>query len=300
MDIQIKKNIVYGENDLGYLIADIYKPLHYEGDLSIIMLIHGGAYQTGSKEMYVDWGKALAKEGYFVIAINYRLAHTTRKIYPEVFSDMDKAFNYLIKIANEEHLNLDQIGLFGDSAGAYLASYYTLTNRPYNYRINAVVGAYGIYDLIEEYNHPTSVRTKQMLSLFLGKDFKEDQELYTLASPMNYIDYAIESSNFDTEFLITWGAKDKIVKETQSINFIKALEERGVQVEQYRYEDVGHFWFNELTYVEGGRISDYPNVDLYPHIIKFLQRTLKEKPNGNFSKQTIKNLHSIDSLNIIN
>jgi acetyl esterase/lipase len=39
-----------------------------------VLLIHGVAWQHGAKEDRLQWGFLLARAGYLVIAINYRLS----------------------------------------------------------------------------------------------------------------------------------------------------------------------------------------------------------------------------------
>src|SRR3954462_2269454 len=96
-NIHFRKNIVFGKMEQEYLTADIFKPRIYTDDyLPVIVLIHGGGFQSGSKEMNTEWGMNLAKEGYFVMAINYRLSNASSPTYPKVFDDIREAMNWLV------------------------------------------------------------------------------------------------------------------------------------------------------------------------------------------------------------
>ena len=43
------------------------------GTYPALVLVHGGAWQRGSRDSYVHWGPYLAEHGYVAFAIDYRL-----------------------------------------------------------------------------------------------------------------------------------------------------------------------------------------------------------------------------------
>src|SRR5699024_8180925 len=269
MCIEIEKNIVYGKTEKEYLTADIYKPTNQDRSLPVLVLIHGGAFQAGSKEMYVDWGKHLAKENYFVLAVNYSLASLNYKSYPNVLEDIAKALNWIVLQSNERDLDVEKIALIGDSAGAYIASMYTLNLNAFSYKIRAVIGVYGVYDLVEECINPVMKRKVNMFERLLGIPFEGNENVFRNASPINYIDRASSNPNFDTKFFLTYGTNDKIVNPIQTQQFYKALQNAGIPVEIKEFNDLGHFWFNELPGVDIGKVTDYPNTFLYPELLQF-------------------------------
>lgn len=290
-----QKNMVYGETEKEYLTADIFKPdVQSEELLPILVLIHGGGFQAGSKEMYTDWGMVLAKEGYFVMALNYRLSNPSTPSYPGVFDDIEKAMNWLVFNANKWKLDVERIGIIGDSAGAYLASTFVLKNSPFSYRICSVVGVYGIYDLVDECLNPINDRKDNIYECFLGKSFKGNLKMFREASPTFYINDAVSNPTFDTQFLLIYGEKDKTVNPEQSRKFALELKKASIYVEAKEIKDVGHFWFNKLPRIEGGTLNHYPNNIVYPKIIEFLNKTVLEVPSGNFSNRQIQVLKNIE------
>ncbi|MBM4764840.1 alpha/beta hydrolase [Bacillus sp. B15-48] len=285
-DILIEKNIVYSTAEKDLLTADVYRPSKGE-DLPAVLLIHGGAYQVGSKEMYSEWGPMLAEEGFVVMAINYRLATKNKPSWPGVVDDVYHALNWLVSKANEWNINPLRIGIIGDSAGAHLGSLlaFKAASHP-SIRIGACVGVYGLYNLKEE----GSERLNQIIKQLLGKAYGEDPNLYHDVSPIDYIDEMEFSPTFDTSFLVLWGGEDNIVPPSQSENFVKRLQENEINVQTVVFPDQGHFWLNLTPGLKGGSLSDYPNIEAVPKILKFLKETLCLPQVSNYSKKHIRRL----------
>lgn len=297
--VHLEKNIVYGETDRENLTADIYKPTNQmHGSLPILVLIHGGGFQAGSKEMYSEWGMNLAKEGYFVMSLNYRLSTADYPGYPGALEDIGKAMNWLVLHANKWNLDVERIGLIGDSAGAYLAAAFVLKSSTFSYRICSVVGVYGIYDLVDECLNPINHRKDNIYERFLGKTFTGNIHAFREASPTSFVDDAISNPTFDSKFLLIWGGNDRIVKPSQSKQFAEKLTEASIYVETIEIKEKGHFWFNQIPGIEGGTLNHYPNVHVYPQIIDFLRRTIMEAQSGNFSARQIKELAKMESLTV--
>ncbi|NYV65124.1 alpha/beta hydrolase [Bacillus sp. Gen3] len=296
--VSVEKNIVYGKTETEYLTADLYRPSSSEEDLPILVLIHGGAFKTGSKEMYMEWGSMLAQEGYFVMAINYRLATPNYPTYPGILADMEQAMNWLVFHANERKIDVEKIGLIGDSAGAYIAAFFALKYQPFSYQIRSVIGVYGVYDLVEECVNPVIERENNMFELFLGLSFDKNERAFKEASPIHYIEDAVKSPTFDTSFYLIWGGQDRVVNPKQSLRFYEKLKEANVEVKISEIDDKGHFWFNLLPGIEGGGVNNYPNNTLYPEIVSFLNQYVRIAWSGNFSKRQIHALAKMENLTI--
>ncbi|WP_228548310.1 alpha/beta hydrolase [Sporosarcina obsidiansis] len=297
-NVIIEKNIVYGKTEKEYLTADTYRMTTDSGNLPVLVLIHGGAFQTGSKEMYTEWGELLARENYFVMAINYRLATPRYASYPTVLEDIEEAMNWLVLHSNRLNIDVSRISIIGDSAGAYLAALFSLKNRPFSYRICAVVGVYGPYDLVLECKSLNAERKIQMFERLLGVTFRGNERAFKEASPVSYIDEAIATPTFDTSFYLVTGKEDKIVNAFQSKNFFEKLREANIDVELTEIEDIGHFWFNYLPGIIGGGVEDYPNNIIYPKIISFLNKINRQTCNGNFSRRQIISIAKTENLQI--
>jgi len=147
---RITKDIVYasGNTESGYidLHLDLYEP-GFDENLPqrrpAILLIHGGSFQTGSKEdpTLTSMASDLVSRGYVVAVMNYRLqgdqpipssrvSHLPTQTgvpFPEAqqiaaqaaLDDAISAFNWLVKQADTYHIS--NIGVIGSSAGAITA-----------------------------------------------------------------------------------------------------------------------------------------------------------------------------------
>ena len=72
-EVQVAKNLSYGSNPV--LKLDLFEP---KGDTlekrPVVVVIHGGGFTSGSKEVVASFAQEFARRGYVALAINYRLA----------------------------------------------------------------------------------------------------------------------------------------------------------------------------------------------------------------------------------
>ena len=91
------------------LKMDIFKPLNNNCQRPAIILVHGGAWVGGSKEEMINMSRELAKKGWVVGAINYRLG-------------THKASNYTMYALCNTSLSAP-CGYISDSSEVYRANY---------------------------------------------------------------------------------------------------------------------------------------------------------------------------------
>jgi len=84
----------------------------------LIFDCHGGGYFYSDKDNNLYFNKWLAEKGYVVVAPSYTLLFkaTIKQMMQEIF----EAFSYVLKHAEEYHIDLKNIYLTGDSVGAHL------------------------------------------------------------------------------------------------------------------------------------------------------------------------------------
>lgn len=122
----------------------------------VIVNIHGGGFVYGTKEVYKRYCMDLARRGFTVVNINYRLA--PRWKFPTPMEDIHNAFIWLVEQGKDFHADTNNIFMVGDSAGAQLASQFAamLTNPEYmelfsmgnpGIRIRALGLNCGLYDM---------------------------------------------------------------------------------------------------------------------------------------------------------
>ena len=114
---------------------DIYRPLHAESPLPIIIWLHGGAFVGGSKQDVAIMATVLASQGYAVVCPNYQRA--PEAIYPSQIKQIEDVYNWLCTQAQPLGLDHDRIIMAGDSAGAYMAAQFTLIQTNGQYAKNA-------------------------------------------------------------------------------------------------------------------------------------------------------------------
>lgn len=103
----------------GHLL-DVYYPENNSGLLPVVLYIHGGGFIGGDKLHTRQYCVTLAKEGYVVFNINYRLAPDYK--HPAQITDVLSAMSWVNEHCASYHGDRARVVLAGDSAGAYLAA----------------------------------------------------------------------------------------------------------------------------------------------------------------------------------
>ncbi len=156
-DLVKYRNISYGPHG-DWNLMDIYTPKRKGDELfPTIVNIHGGGFFYGDKELYRFYCMHLAELGFAVVNFNYRLS--PENTFPAPLDDTYAVFGYISKHAKEYGLDISNVFLTGDSAGAQLASQFACicSNRKYaslfgfeipeNIKLRAVSLACGMYTL---------------------------------------------------------------------------------------------------------------------------------------------------------
>jgi acetyl esterase/lipase len=269
--------IVYAEHDGAKLVGDLYHPKGLT-KAPVLVAIHGGGFQAGSKSFYVYWGAFLARNGYAVFAIDYRLGKPGA--YPAAVYDSKAAIQFIRAKAAEFDLDPNRIGLIGDSSGAYLAALAALaadqftaayTDDPFAAtpaNVKAVVGFYGAYDLLAQWKHElVSYPGAGYVEKFLGASPMQNRRIYFEASP---ISYATVDRN-KVRFLLIHGTDDDVIDpESQSGAFLTALTQAGFFVRRIVIPGAGHFWISDPFEGEPRSFS----ATAVPRLMRFLDSSL--------------------------
>jgi acetyl esterase/lipase len=279
-EVEIQRGIEYGRHDGVQLQADLYAP-KASGKYPAIVAVHGGGWQIGSRESYVHWGNYLAARGYVLMAVSYRFSKPGQKSYPEAVHDVRAAVQFIRSRADAYKVDPARIALMGDSAGAHLAALVALAgdlpgfagaypDDPYggvSTKVKAVVGAYGVYDLLQQWQHDQIARPRdQIVEKFLGVPPMENRRLYFDASPMSYA----TGDNNATSFLLSSGTEDDIVdRHPQSDAFLLALKQARFYARSVVMQGSGHFWLTDPI-DEPGSVPAY----LAPRLLRFLGERL--------------------------
>jgi acetyl esterase/lipase len=279
LEIAIQPDIAFGEHDGVKLIGDLYLPKGVARP-PILVAVHGGGWQIGDRKFYTNWGTYLAKNGYAVFAIEYRLMKPGLKTYPGAVYDVRAAVQFVRAKAAELSVDPDRIALIGDSAGAHLSGLVALAGQEpafsTEYRddayssispqVKAVVGVYGVYDMLAQWQHDQIGRPRDQISeKFLGASPAVNRKVFFEGSP---ISYATVDKN-TTRFLLVYGTNDDIVDPaTQSEPFLIALKQAQFVARTVVIPGAGHFWITEP--LDPGSFGAYAG----PRVLSFLKAWL--------------------------
>ena len=118
-EVVTRGNVEYAEHGGTKLTGDLYLPKGV-AKAPLIIAVHGGGWQNGSPAAYKYWGSFLAKKGYGLFAIKYRLGKAG--IYPGAVYDVKAAIQFARAKGADLGIDPERIGLWGDSAGGHLVS----------------------------------------------------------------------------------------------------------------------------------------------------------------------------------
>lgn len=191
-----------------------------------VVLIHGGGWQGGDKNVYKGTAAKFNAAGFHAAAINYRLATAGDNPWPAQLEDCQLAVRWLRSVAEIYKIHRNQIVANGASAGAHLSlmlgSRDTMPDLPrskfhtqWSSRVCAVL----------DWSGPTDLTTPHMQSLAsIDQVFGPyDQQAYQLASPVTYV------SNNTSPVCIIHGTRDDVVEYQQSQLLQARLLKHGVK-----------------------------------------------------------------------
>lgn len=115
------RDIAYG-SDPKWNLLDVYRRKDAKGAQPTIVNMHGGGFVYGTKETYQFYCMSLAERGFTVVSYNYRLAPESP--FPAAVEDSNAVMVWMCNNAEEYQIDLNNVFIVGDSAGACLAAQY--------------------------------------------------------------------------------------------------------------------------------------------------------------------------------
>lgn len=257
---EVKHHITYKE---GHLL-DVYLPTTKTQSKSpVIIYFHGGAWVTGRKEA-LNFNRfngainELRSSGYTIISPDYTLARDGQSPFPDCIIDAYDAIHWVEMHANDYQLDLNNVGVFGESAGAHIAmmtaftpasSFAAQTN---DIKFRYLIDIYGPADMDMLYHGPTldtlgkylnklpaSLQEHLDLSRRLFgfnpvEDSAKANEFMRRYSPINYLSQAAPPT------LMIHGNSDRVVPLEQSEHLKKKLDSLNIPNELHLLDGVDH------------------------------------------------------------
>jgi PelA/Pel-15E family pectate lyase len=173
---------------------DLYLPAG-PGPHPVALIVHGGGWDSGSREMERPFARQLAARGFATAPVSYRLGKAGR--FPAALHDLKAAVRWLRVHATEHNLDPTRIAVIGMSAGGQLAALLGATNglaefegaegeRSGSSAVQAVVDIDGLADftapeLVAQQEAGPSAPVR-----LLGGKFSEQTENWRAASALTH------------------------------------------------------------------------------------------------------------------
>lgn len=237
------KPITYKSRDGLTIHGYLTLPVGVEAkNLPVVVNPHGGPWARDV------WGfnpevQFLANRGYAVLQMNFRGSTSYgREFWEASFkqwgqamqNDISDGVRYLVE---EGIADQNRIAIYGGSYGGYA----TLAGVTYTPDLYACaidyVGVSNLFTFMETIP-PYWVQYREMLYEMVGHP-EDDKEMLAKYSP------SLHADQIKTPLLIAQGAQDPRVKQAESDQMVKALSDKGVEVEYLLKTNEGHGFRNE-------------------------------------------------------
>lgn len=267
--VQAHRDLAYVADGHSRHKLDLYLPAKSDGPLPLIIWVHGGGWENGSKDGCPPLRGGYTGRGYAVASINYRLS--SHAPFPAQIEDCKAAIRWLRAHAKEYNLDPNRFGVWGSSVGGHLVAllgtsgdvktFDVGSNLDQSSRVQAVCDYFGPTDIIAFVTTPgfeQHARSNSPEVKLIGGAIMENQDKAKRASPVTFV------SRDAPPFLIVHGDKDPIVPHNQSRLLYDALKQSGVNVQFHTIKGAGH-----------GR--GFGGSEIEPMVGAFFEKHLKSK-----------------------
>jgi acetyl esterase/lipase len=246
-EVMLLRDLEFGRYGRRILRMDLLRPRPFLGLPSpVLVWIHGGGWQSGSKQDGIQKLLPFARQGYLCASIEYRLSQEA--LFPAQIEDCKCAIRFLRAHAKKLNLDPNRIGVWGSSSGGHLAALLgTSGDRPelegqggwvsFSSRVQAVCDWFGPTDFLKmgdfpsqlDHNGPDSPESR-----LLGGSIRTKQKAAQRANPISYI------SKNTPPFLIMHADNDPLVPFNQSRLLFDALRKAGIEAALVTVPGGGH------------------------------------------------------------
>ena len=232
-------NMEYGHHERQ--VVDLYLPENSDGEVGLILLIHGGGWKAGSKEDYgATAADYLERYGCAVAALNYRYISRVFDINDEL-DDIEACLGRIKNVASEKGITLNGMLLTGGSAGGHLAMLYAYARKDTSsITPKAVISYSGPTDFTDDnfyHNNPLGSENAmaELFSDACGKRFryKNMNKAYNELMDVSPVAYVDENT---VPTVINHAVMDTVVPYSNAETIVEKFNEYGVTY------DLNIFW----------------------------------------------------------
>ncbi|SMF31544.1 Acetyl esterase/lipase [Alteromonadaceae bacterium Bs31] len=185
-----------GELKLG---MDVYARADQQGLKPAVLLVHGGGWIAGSRDLYQTLAGRLAEKGYIVASVSYRLSPQAK--YPAAVHDVRDSLRWLRLHAGKYGIDPERIFIGGGSAGGQIASLVGLTtgskhldlhvkSQPELGRVSGIINIDGLSSFVVPLalKHENDPKKKPSAAeAWFGGRYEQVPELWQQASPLTHV-----------------------------------------------------------------------------------------------------------------
>ena len=239
-EIEERKDVVYGDAGNRPLKLDIYRPAERNG--AAVLVLHGGGWSRGSKDMLANCCRLLAGQGFVALASEYRL--TGEAPFPANIHDVKRAIRWAKQNAGELGFDAEKLCLEGHSAGAHLVL--LAAGTPGDARLDPPEGMAGVPGEVAAVTaiyppvlfHLGGARPSGALAAKVLPGADASEEAAALASPIEHVTAAFPP------VMLLHGDADKVVPVSASRRFEERVRAVGGKADLHVYAGLPHGFAN--------------------------------------------------------
>ena len=240
LGIEKKAELQYAQPDGKPVTLDLYRPVKFTGKLPLVLWIHGGGWEVGSKDK--PQTTFLVRNGFAVASVQYRLSG--RSIWPAQIQDVKSAVRWLRLHADEYQLDPERFGVWGLSSGGHLATMLALARKAPEFDTPDNAGASDAVQAVCDWFGPTDfalfgpefmAMPGTSVTRLLGDLPSRVPKQVQSVNPLNYL-----GQGPIPPFLIMHGQSDPVVNIVHSQKLAQELTTRKASVRLIEIPQGGH------------------------------------------------------------
>lgn len=226
-----------GERDLH---VDVFSPAPQRSVGQGLVLVHGGAWRSGSKAHFYALANLLAQRGFTIFLPEYRLA--PEQPYPAGMEDIADAMAWAQHQAPRYRLRADRIAVGGASSGGQMASLFAYggaARADGTARVppNALIDLDGVLDATSPLalQYENAAGQASPLAQWLGGSFEQVPDVWRAASAASHVGASSPPT------LIVSSGTPRFTAGHERV--LSVLRRNGIRTATYTYTNAPHdFW----------------------------------------------------------